>query len=398
MPPLDPDAFQLALGYPAYATAFATQRHLVVAGGGGEGKNGVANKISVLDVDPTTKDITVLAEKILAKDEDSPTSLAVSPSGVIAAGINIGTAALKSGSVNDHLRLFTLESDNRIEAHSRQSVFEPEDTTPLADVFQKTTRFSPRGKYLAISSSDGVLHVLAYPSLEPMFPAVATYNEADDTRRIEIQDVDFSPDEKVLVYATSTAVVLLDATDGRVLSSHYPPPASNFRGVRYVAPDMLVLVANHARRKGASLLKLTLPPTAVITAARASRGLHRGIAAATAFDARGTLAAVAGADLSVSLVSVSTLQELKVVRNAHDFAITGIALNASCTAMASVSVAQTVTVVGVSASVIAAAQRSSSWDMLQVFYMLVFMGILIAAVALQSWVVNTLAPVEEQQG
>jgi prolactin regulatory element-binding protein len=35
----------LLIGYPVFASSFLNEDHVIVAGGGGEGKNGIKNKI-----------------------------------------------------------------------------------------------------------------------------------------------------------------------------------------------------------------------------------------------------------------------------------------------------------------------------------------------------------------
>ncbi|KAK9464783.1 hypothetical protein V1512DRAFT_86024 [Lipomyces arxii] len=331
----DGDSFGLEIGYPVYAAAFASDGRLLVAGGGGEGKNGIANKISVLDVNIDERKITVAGEKVLSKDEDLPMSLDITNTGVIATGINSASAKIKTGT-NEHLRLFKLESDNRIESQSQTQLF----TSRQPDEYQKCTRFSQAGTLLAVASSGGTLHTLAFPSLQPQFAPMA-----DDTD--EVQDVDFSFDEKLLAYTTPTSVTLLSALTGEMITQQFPPPAMSFRGVRF-AGESLIVVANHARKRGASLLKLTLPADIYLTKqqslppARTVRALHTGIKAVTALDCLDGLAVVAGADMSISVVRVDTLREIKTVHNAHAFPVTCVAINPAGTCVATTSVAQSV--------------------------------------------------------
>lgn len=40
-----PESFEFNAGFPVYAASFASDSKLIISGGGGEGKNGVANKI-----------------------------------------------------------------------------------------------------------------------------------------------------------------------------------------------------------------------------------------------------------------------------------------------------------------------------------------------------------------
>lgn len=81
-----PAVEQLDVGYPVFAAKFLSDDRLVIAGGGGEGNNGIRNKISVLDVDldaaasssVTKKPIQISTEVELPRSEDNPTSIDIS--------------------------------------------------------------------------------------------------------------------------------------------------------------------------------------------------------------------------------------------------------------------------------------------------------------------------------
>ncbi|KAK9365256.1 hypothetical protein V1509DRAFT_633630 [Lipomyces kononenkoae] len=374
-PPPDADSFSLDIGYPAYAAAFASKKTLVVAGGGGEGKNGVANKISLLNIDPVEKKIEVANEKVLTKDEDSPMSLDVTEEGVMAVGVNSGTATIKTGK-NEHLRLFKLECDNRIESQERVQLF----AAKQVEEYQKCTRFSPAATYLAVASSIGILHCLAFPSLRPQFPAIDITESGSDS---DIQDVDFSYDEKLLSYTTPKSVILLSAVSGEKIAEYYPPPASSFRGVRFATDDTLILISNHARRRGASIVKLKLPSDIYLTKQqcqppiRSVRSLHTGIKAVTALDCRESIACIAGADLSVAVVRTDTLREIKIVRNAHTFPVTKVVINPAGTLMASTSVAQSVVLVRIEGAAAASSRRVMITSTIVSVVVIVIIGILV---------------------
>ncbi|KAK9241391.1 hypothetical protein V1525DRAFT_393018 [Lipomyces kononenkoae] len=374
-PPPDADSFSLDIGYPAYAAEFASDKTLIVAGGGGEGKNGVANKISVLNIDPVEKKIEIANEKVLTKDEDSPMSLDITEEGVIAVGVNSSTATIRTGK-NEHLRLFKLESDNRVETQERVQLF----AAKHGEEYQKCTRFSPAATYLAVASSMGILHCLAFPSLQSQFPAIDISESGSES---DIQDVDFSCNEKLLSFTTPKSVTLLSAVSGEKIAEYYPPPASTFRGVRFASDDTLILISNHARRRGASILKLTLPSDIYLTKQqcqspiRSVRSLHAGIKAVTALDCRESIACIAGADLSVAVVRTDTLREVKIVRHAHTFPVTKVVINPAGTMMASTSVAQSVVVVRIEGAAEASSRRVLITSTIVSVVVIVIIGILV---------------------
>ncbi|KAK9458651.1 uncharacterized protein V1516DRAFT_682256 [Lipomyces oligophaga] len=339
------DIQTINVGFPIYTAAFADDRKLVVAGGGGEGKNGVANKISILEISQDDGKLELKKDKILSKEEDAPMSLSITEKGFLAVGINSSSYEIKQGT-NKHLRKFHLESDNRVEDEGSVQLFQADGS----DIYQKCTRFSSQGKYLAIASSTGELRCLEYSSLKDQF-AKTSATELDSTKPTEIQDLDFSPNERFLVYTTESSLVMLETATGEKIVEYAPPPASRFRGIRFIGNDVLIAVANRARRGGAELVKFELPEDLSLVKQlvgqpkRIRRALHSGIKAVTAFDSKPNLACTAGADLSMSIIRTDTLREVKIIYAAHGFAITMVAISPSETTAASGSVAQTVSVV-----------------------------------------------------
>ncbi|KAH8894856.1 hypothetical protein GQ53DRAFT_67408 [Thozetella sp. PMI_491] len=139
------------LTYPLYGCEFDPQdaNRLIVAGGGGEGRSGVGNKISLLDV--TQPDaIATSSELELSRDEDNPTTLAVGlrkgKATLVYAGINSGEESIKKGK-NEHFRVFGVDQPSkanavigpRIGELSRSSLFASSDI----GAYQRLLRIAP---------------------------------------------------------------------------------------------------------------------------------------------------------------------------------------------------------------------------------------------------------------
>ncbi|KAI9805175.1 MAG: hypothetical protein M1825_001011 [Sarcosagium campestre] len=102
-----------ALTYPLFAADFDPNdhRYLLVGGGGGEGRSGVGNKLTLLDTSSPNR-ISRAAEVELSREEDSVTSLAVAQSSdakslLALAGIN-SSSADQLANKNEHLRSFAI--------------------------------------------------------------------------------------------------------------------------------------------------------------------------------------------------------------------------------------------------------------------------------------------------
>ncbi|KAH0411103.1 eukaryotic translation initiation factor 3 subunit D, partial [Aureobasidium melanogenum] len=152
------------LSYPVYAAEFDPYNRgfLVVGGGGGQGRSGVANKITLLDASKRSA-LDTAAEIELSSEEDSITSLATlaSKDGLITlAGINSSEADQKAGK-NEHLRTFDIRypkkkqtSDEKQEGEAQDgsisfvgkaSLFQPA-TGPKPETYQRVLRLSPTYK------------------------------------------------------------------------------------------------------------------------------------------------------------------------------------------------------------------------------------------------------------
>ncbi|KAG6031723.1 hypothetical protein E4U41_007473 [Claviceps citrina] len=105
---------QIEVDYPIYAVEFDPQdaNKLFIGGGGGAGRSGVGNKITILDTS-VQDEIRIAGEADLSRDEDTVMSLAVGAShgGTsthVFAGINSSAADIAKGK-NEHLRVFSAQ-------------------------------------------------------------------------------------------------------------------------------------------------------------------------------------------------------------------------------------------------------------------------------------------------
>ncbi|OQE31532.1 hypothetical protein PENSTE_c001G03851 [Penicillium steckii] len=121
-------AAKLTLSCPLFAADFDPRDNgrLFVGGGGGEGRSGVGNKISLIDTS-RRDEITEAVELNLSRDEDSVTSLAVAPqlddeshSLVTLAGINSSLSEQKKNN-NEHMRAFRFTAPRKTQAVQTES-------------------------------------------------------------------------------------------------------------------------------------------------------------------------------------------------------------------------------------------------------------------------------------
>ncbi|CAL8582165.1 hypothetical protein XPA_007836 [Xanthoria parietina] len=355
---------KLTLSYPLYASDFDPQNDnfLLVGGGGGEGRTGVGNKITLIN-SSRKHTISEVVDIDLSRDEDSVTSLAIASSTASSvtafAGINSSQADQSAGK-NDHLRSFRLEypPPKRTDAEEskdvgaqayrgqtaalgRASLFTP-STAPKKETYQRVTRLSKPckingGQLGAIATGlapKGEIVLFDAKTNGPMGPWVEARIplgqgvEAADVDIIGLNDNEGSPPGNFAVaYCTDYEVhafsmaLKQNSTPEPRLSYGEPHPdvfagkaRPKFRSLRFITPHLLLLLQNRPNRQGADLLLLELS-SSFQGKIVGRKSLHRGINAATALsvthltssppsESNQLVAAVAGQDTSIEIVTI----------------------------------------------------------------------------------------------
>ncbi|GAA5885833.1 hypothetical protein JCM16303_000072 [Sporobolomyces ruberrimus] len=215
--------FSLDVKFPVYSIAFVDDDKVVLAGGGGSSRTGVKNRLSMYQIDPSHKQLHLVTEHELSKEEDAPMTIAIHrPSKTIAAGINSDLETLKSG-VNENLRIFNYELPSSFSPSSPSSSSSSESLITYSrrhqtqqslspDHYQKVTTFSRSPNpltppLLAIGSTSSQLSLLALPNLNDVLPQLIPGKEGDASRQYEgeeVYDVDFNDKGDMLVGTSST--------------------------------------------------------------------------------------------------------------------------------------------------------------------------------------------------
>lgn len=356
---------KITLPYPVYAADFDPYKrgYLVVGGGGGEGRSGVPNQITLLDVSSRAS-IEVAAEVDLTRDEDAVMTLAnlASKDGLITfAGINSSTKE-RVADQNKHLRSFKIDyprkkkTEAKAEAKAEKGsvaflgktqLFKPPTTaTAKNENYQRLLRLSPAQKRESGSKRIGAIATSLNPVAElVIFDATtAVPSDWDVIQRIypkegkEVNDVDiceasegnfsvaYSTDNQVFVSRITYDFGKKKATS--ITSAESPVPAytlpfpdvfapgprPTIKYLRFLTPHHILLCCNKAQRKGAELLilrKLPDTPGEVIL----QKKLPGRIKAAGSVDvcalnadpttgAQQIVVAVAGHDISIELYTL----------------------------------------------------------------------------------------------
>ena len=243
-------------------------------------------------------------------------------SAVAFAGINSSTADQKAGK-NEHLRSFALQypprrrvgpeaaekdildGDIGTRALGRSSLFTP-SSSAKKETYQRILRLSPSGQ-----SGRGRIGAVA-TSLEPKGEIVVfdasqeTPTSKDVLRRIRLEDGREAADVDVVrgagenylvAYCTDYEVYITKVMPGSettqadptlVYGEPYPDTFASptarpkLRSLRFLQPNLLLLLQNKASRGGAELVLLELPSANSLGTVILRKSLHRAIKAATA--------------------------------------------------------------------------------------------------------------------
>ncbi|MDI1491633.1 MAG: hypothetical protein OHK93_002842 [Ramalina farinacea] len=366
---LDYATAKKTLSCPLYAADFDPQNNgfLLVGGGGGEGRSGVGNKITLLHAFKK-QELSEVIEIDLSRDEDSVTSLAYAQStdlwATAFAGINSSTKEQKEGN-NQHLRSFLLdyppkrktgagegdaaqgekppEYAGKPKALGRVSYFTP-TTTAKPETFQRVLRLSKKRKDNG-PRMGAVATGLAPEGEIVMFAADTNSPSSNDIRgrinlgeKEEAADLDLAPiveddDASNFLFAYCTDYDVYTATrnfnynrsekcETQCIHSNPHPDVfagskarPKFRSLRFLTPFLLIL-QNFPNGKGAELLLMQTSGTILLR-----KRLHKKIKSGTALTVCSLpfttpapkseprvqhAIAVAGADTSITIITLDT--------------------------------------------------------------------------------------------
>lgn len=336
------DSASIDVGYPIMGIKFLNNKTILVAGGGGEGNNGIPNKITAIKSSFKVKDpnrkLQRFREITLPSNEDSPqcidTAKLVGENKFnVVLGCNQSSQLIKSMNINNNIRKYEYTNEEHLRFVDAAQ-FEAEINGD-ADDYPKIVR-------LAQNNNVGCFMTSIVPSSIYIFnPETLELNyKFIPDKSIEIKDFVLSPhDGNSLCYITSNSinVVATNNTSNVELSSvSIPNLDKQLKGyvlskVRYINSDELLLAATFVGKKGAVLLRLNIPNKKIIQTQVISK---KGVI--VSMDVSPTKVAVATNDLALTLINLSNLKVLKAFKNLHSWAITSVSFSPSGDKVASV--------------------------------------------------------------
>ena len=319
------------IGYPVYGAKFLDESTLLVTGGGGEGNNGIPNKISALKIDFSKKKVIKRFRELTLNDnDDSPTTLDCSHN-IILVGCNESCEKIKSGKGNNHLRKYVYQNEHLkfVASIDLDGSTKPEDYTKL-------TYLSPDGTVAAIASSKvpTIIRIVNPVNLRETYE-VETGND--------VKDLHFSPDGKVLSYITASTLEVMSIVTGNFIVRKTDFDRNwSLSKIRFIDQDNVVIAATFKKGSGVVLIKISLKSAvAKIVRHKVVTNKFKGVTSMDV-DQTGELVALAGNENSVVIITLRNFSVVKFVKQVHNFAITKIVFSPQSNLLASVSAANTV--------------------------------------------------------
>lgn len=350
----------LYLDYPIYGAKFINNKTVLVAGGGGEGNNGIPNKITAVKCFFKATDKSKVLQKFreitLPKNEDSPMCLDVAKNGnrddgsySIFVGCNQSIQLIQSMNINNSLRKYTYSKDEHLrflDAAQLEPVENPDDD---ASGTKTAEAHYPKIIYLSSNNSIGAFMTSKGNSIYIFEP------EALDTKFVftpqdesEIKDFHISPEDdgKTLCYVTSKSIETISTITSNPISSSLANTKSNAILSKYILSKVKytdnshVLVTATARgrpgaKPGVTLFLYRLSDQTIVRQKLISTKI-KGITGID-YSPSQELIALAGNDYSVNILRLSDFKTLQVFKKLHEFPVTRVAFSPNGQTLASVS-------------------------------------------------------------
>lgn len=404
------------LKYPLYACKFISDDLLLVTGGGGEGNNGIDNKITLLSID--NNKIKKFRELKLNDDNDSPTCMDfihLSPNvqdslpnsillgsddiqdnikvdGIFLLGCNENSNKILQSNVNNSLQRFNFENQ-----HIRfiASVdYDLDDQSPRdLNTYMKFLKISDNIEFAACCTSKvpSIIRIINPITLNELYE-IETGNE--------LRDFDFQKGKqaKILSYITKNTCELISCVTGTFITKSYQFDVNKFTPLKlkFIREDCFFIILKNDTSNKFELHLFSITGEIKLLKVHELKNLNfKGITSVDYSYATDILA-ISGNDNSVNFFHLfykqsnaanhssiipslanSKLKYLKKFSDLHTFAITKIAFNDSGSRLSTVSADNSVSIINIPKNF--KNHKPTTKKVLSFFFKLILLAILCVA-------------------
>lgn len=351
---------EINVGYPVYGLRFINSKTLLLVGGGGEGNNGVPNKITAIKCHFNAPDknrrLQKFREITLPDNEDSPWSVDVARvidddhvRYSIFIGCNQSRELIETMSINNNLRKYQFTDEEHL--RFADAVQYDQNVTPeSSNEYPKVIHLSPENTVGALMTLKVPLEIFIF---NPETLQLILHYKPQTSGEVKDFHLSGHDEGKSLVYVTSSAIEAISTYGGTVLSTTKQAPAATTKKlakyilskVRYIGENKVVVTATLKAGNGAAIFEYDLALQKV-TKERVISKKMKNVVAIDISKATGIIAC-AGNDCSVYLVRVSDLKVVKTYPNIQNFVITDLTFAPNGKRLATGSAANTINVVNI---------------------------------------------------
>lgn len=347
---------EINTGFPIYGIKFLNNNTVLAVGGGGEGNNGIPNKITAIRCSFSVKDknrrLQKFREITLPSNEDSPMCIdtaRVSQDDAkysIFVGCNQSTQLIKSMNMNNNLRKYIFTDEEHLRFFDAVQF---DDSVPIESVgeYPKIVSLSPEGEVGAFMTSKVPSEILVYnPESLELLSRVASSTPA------EIKDFQVNPFDtgNTIALITASSVELVKVSTNSTISSSAKADKKTtntlakyfLSKVRFVSETNVILTGAFKSGKGSAILEYDTKAQKIVKETTVSKKV-KGIVAIDYSRQQG-LIAVAGNDFTITLIRQSDFKILTTISKLHKFAITSLSFSPNGKKLATGSASNTLNV------------------------------------------------------
>ncbi|KAG5419743.1 SED4 [Candida metapsilosis] len=342
------------VGYPILDAKFINNKTVLVAGGGGEGNNGIPNKITAIKcsfkVNDAKRRLQKFREVVLPPNEDSPQCIDVARlidenEYNVVVGCNQSSELIRSMNINNNVRKYTYNKEEHL-IFDDAAQFE-EEISGDVDEYPKVVKISQDNSVgcLMTSTVPSVLYFFSPDVLESKFKYKPPGNE-------EIKDFALSPKTgSTLCYITSSSIVSISTQTNSIIATTKTSPIDKklqkyiFSKIKFINDNEVVISYSVKGGKGAGLLRYDLTKQKIVQEQVIAKKLNNIVALDVSVPQ--DLVAFAGNDLVVYIVKLSNFKLMETIKKLHPFAITSVSFSPNGTKLATGSAANILNVVRV---------------------------------------------------
>uniref|UniRef100_A0A1B6LG88 Uncharacterized protein n=3 Tax=Graphocephala atropunctata TaxID=36148 RepID=A0A1B6LG88_9HEMI len=396
MPSRNTEGLLARVNFPLYTLQMLTSRHVIVGGGGGSSKTGVANGFEIFELSfngkrfvveemmrhetgpsvvmncaslNTHKKIFLVAgqeshcqlymvtSEIVSRKRNTSTSVSSEPSQKKDGTVRRRTTSKsKSTSEEPSPPKPSVQHDKVDSASSKRHLefqIKPSDSIQTdfsEEPLQRVVRISPSGHLMATGGTDGHVLLWQFPSLRPVHNITAHHREIDD--------MDFSPDSRAVasVSKDGKGYVWCVKTGNKLKDIEWTPTNGTkylYKRCRYgrVEEDpkrsRLFLICNPASRVGQQVAYIHLWDPALSRVTR-SAAVDESLSALAVRDDGRFLAVGTMFSGSVSIYIAFSLQRVLNVKEAHSMFVTGLEFLPAVSEEASITTVSEAAVISIS--------------------------------------------------